>query len=182
MIKNPRFSRFDIGEWSYGEPTVVYWDAGATLRIGRYCSIAPEVTILLGGEHHWDWVTTYPFSLMSAGARSLPGYPHTKGDVVIGHDVWIGHGATILSGVRIGNGSVIGARAVVTRDIEAYSICVGSPASPVRRRFSEPIARALERIAWWNWPDDKVREAWPLLQSSDVAAFVRQYDPHPSWD
>lgn len=56
--EHQEYARFAVGSGSCGEPEVVFWDCGATLRIGRYSSIVPGVTILLGGEHHTDWVTT----------------------------------------------------------------------------------------------------------------------------
>jgi len=175
LSENPRYATYQVGEWSYGEPEVVYYDSGARLRIGRFCSFAPGVTILLGGEHHAEWVTTYPFSLVFPDAKALPGYPLTKGDVTVGNDVWIGQDALILSGVTIGDGAVVGARSTVTRDVEPYTICAGSPAHSIRPRFPPETIAALRRLAWWNWPLDKVKEAWPLLCSSDVEAFLRKY-------
>jgi acetyltransferase-like isoleucine patch superfamily enzyme len=175
LSDSPKYSSYEVGEWSYGEPEVVYYDSGAQLRVGRYCSFAPGVTILLGGEHHAEWVTTYPFSLVFPEAKALPGYPHTKGDVTVGNDVWIGQDALILSGVTIGDGAVVGARSTVTRDVEPYMICAGSPALAIRPRFPPQTIAALRRLAWWNWPLDKVKEAWPLLCSSDVEAFLQKY-------
>lgn len=175
MRANPRYASIQVGEGTYGYPEVLYDDAGANLTIGHYCSIAPGVTILVGGEHHLDWVTTYPFSLLVDEAKSLPGYPFSRGDVVIGNDVWIGYGATILSGVKIGDGAVIAARSVVTRDIEPYSIVAGSPARHLHYRFSEEIIRSLTDIAWWTWPSSKIQKAWPLLQSGRVEEFIQKY-------
>src|SRR6266536_1924921 len=109
MAENKRYSDYHIGVGTYGRPEIIYYDAGATLKIGNYCSIAPGVKILLGGEHHTEYVTTYPFSLLLGEATYLPGYPYGKGDVVIGNDVWIGQDAMILSGTRIGDGSAIDA-------------------------------------------------------------------------
>ena len=84
----------EIGAHTYGKPEVVpFQDAGALLRIGKFCSIAGSVTIFLGGDHRTDWVTTYPFPVLSAFWPSVPSIPHTsitKGDVGIGNDVWIG--------------------------------------------------------------------------------------------
>lgn len=177
LAKDPRYARFVIGEGTYGEPDVVYWDAGATLRVGSYCSIAPGVTILLGGEHHTEWVTSYPFSLVLAGAPPCPGYPLSKGDVIIGSDVWLGRGATVLSGVTIGDGAVIGAGSVVARDVRPYAIVAGNPAARVRYRFEAHQIEALLRIGWWNWPLDRIRQELPLLQSAGVEAFIRAHDP-----
>ena len=83
----------------------------ASLRIGAYCSLAREVTILLDGNHSTDWITTFPFPRFRESARAIAGYNRTRGGVVIGYDVWIGYGATILSGVTIGDGAVVAARA-----------------------------------------------------------------------
>ena len=173
MKANPRYSAFEVGEGSYGYPDVVFYDAGAKLVIGRYCSIAPGVTILLGGEHHLDWVTTYPFSLLVDDAKGLGGYPYTRGDVIIGNDVWIGYDAMILSGIKIGDGAVIAARSVVTKDVEPYSIVAGNPARLLRLRFPEHIIEALREISWWNWPAEKIKEAWPMLQSDRIEEFIR---------
>lgn len=179
MSENRRYDSYDIGEGTYGRPTVDFYDTGAKLKIGRYCSIGPGVRILLGGEHHMNWVTTYPFSLMFDEAKSLPGYPHTKGDVVIGSDVWIGQDALILSGVTINHGVVIAARSVVTKDIEPYSIVGGNPARHIRFRFPETTIQSLLRIAWWDWPSSEIRKAWPILQSPNVDDFITKYSTVP---
>ena len=130
---------------------------------------------MLGGEHRTDWVTTYAFTHLFPEATGFKGHPRTKGDVVIGNDVWIGYEALILSGVRVGNGAVIAARSIVTRDVEPYSIVAGNPARHIRFRFDEAAVKALEEIAWWDWPMDKIKEAWPLLLADDVKAFIAAY-------
>ena len=107
---------FSIGEYSYGRPKVRFPESGRKLTIGRYCSIADKVEILLGGNHRTDWVTTYPFAAMRGLWPTAPDadYHASGGDVTIGHDVWLGSGVLILSGVAIGHGAVVAARAVVT--------------------------------------------------------------------
>jgi len=164
--------RYDIGEYTYGFPKVLSWGEGATLRIGKFCSIAEGVVILLGGEHRIDWVTTYPFSVLFPEAGEFRGHPRTKGDVVIGNDVWIGQEATILSGVTIGNGAVIAARSVVSRPVPDYAIVGGNPARVVRYRFPEPQIRALQEIAWWNWPRERIVRYLPLLLSNQIDDFI----------
>lgn len=175
MAENPRFAAHRIGRGSFGRPTVLSWRDGTALEIGSYCSIADSATIILGGEHRTDWVTTYPFSHFFPEARGFKGHPRTKGDVVVGSDVWIGYEALILSGVRVGNGAVVAARSVVTRSVEPYSIVAGNPARHVRFRFDERAVKALEEIAWWDWPSEKIREAWPLLLADDAQAFIDAY-------
>ncbi len=172
MKRNPAYSRFDIGDWSYGYPEVFSWGEEATLKIGKFCSLAEGVKILLGGEHRIDWVTTYPLSIFFDQADRYPGHPHTKGDVIIGNDVWIAMDAMIFSGVEIGDGAVISARSIVTKDVPAYAVVGGNPAEVIRYRFDEQTRVALRAIAWWNWPEEKIRDALPLLLSSDISRFI----------
>lgn len=169
---------FDIGAHTYGRPTIRWWGEAARLRIGRYTSIADDVTIFLGGNHRVDWVTTYPFPALSEGfwgeAKGITGHPATKGDVVIGNDVWIGQNSVIMSGVRIGDGAVIAAYAVVTKDVPPYAIVGGNPAQEIRRRFSPEVIESLLAIEWWNWPHQKVRRFIPYLLQDDIQMFIQK--------
>lgn len=171
-----KYSKYSLGEWSYGEPKIIDWGQEADLKIGKFCSFATGVKILLGGEHRTDCVTTYPFSLYFRKAHHLPKITTTKGSVVIGNDVWVGQDTMILSGVTIGNGAVIGARSIIAKNVKPYSITVGSPAKHVRFRFSEATIEALERIAWWDWPLEEIERAWPFLLSNKIDEFVKRYD------
>lgn len=161
------------GKGSYGEPRVLSFGEGTKLRIGKYCSIAGGVTILLGGNHRPDWVTTYPFNVLWPHvAGHIQGHPATKGDVIIGNDVWIGLGASILSGVTIGDGAVIGAYAVVAKNVPPYAIVVGNPAKVVKFRFDESTIEQLLTIAWWDWSDAKIASAIPFLLSDNINDFI----------
>lgn len=85
--------------------------------------------------------------------------------------MWIGTEAIVMPGIRVGDGVVIGARAVVTNDVEPYAIVGGNPAKVIRKRFADPdIARLLE-LRWWDWSDDQLRAAMPILTSGDVSAL-----------
>jgi acetyltransferase-like isoleucine patch superfamily enzyme len=163
------------GRWSYGSPSILKWPGSGELKIGNFCSLAGDVTILLGGEHRKSWVSTFPFPAYWPDVSV--GDPHTvtKGDVIIGSDVWIGQGAKILSGVVIGNGAIIGAYSVVAKNVRPYAIVVGSPAKEIARRFSDEQVDALERMEWWNWDDDTIRARMGDIMSSDVSAFIRTY-------
>ena len=121
---------------------------------------------MLGREHRKDWVTTYPFPAFPdvwPEAKDIPGVEISKGDVIIGNDVWICYGATILSGVKIGHGAVIGARAVVTKDVEPYAVVAGNPAREIKKRFTPKQIQKLLDIAWWDWPEEKIRENIKML-------------------
>jgi len=172
--QNPQFAQYDIGDWTYGTPDVFFGE-GSILKIGKFCSIAARVTLLLGGEHYVDWVTTYPFNPLFPSASIYPVNAKSKGNIIIGNDVWIGMNSYVLSGVTIGNGAVIAAHSTVVKDVPPYAIVGGNPAKLIRYRFSQPIIAELEQIAWWNWPIEKIAEAWPYLLSNRVEAFVRAY-------
>lgn len=175
MNQDPRYAIYNIGEWTYGQPDVFSWNEGATLVIGKFCSIAGRVTIMLGGEHNVDWVTTYPFNPLFPQASAYTGHPKTKGNVTIGNDVWIGYDSFILSGVSIGNGAVVAARSTVTRDVPPYSIVGGNPAKIIKYRFSPEVITELEQMAWWNWPLPFILQALPLLLSNQIEAFIQAY-------
>ena len=91
-----------------------------------------------------------------------------KSDIVIGNDVWIGYEAVILAGVTIGDGAIIGARAVVTKDVPPYTIVGGVPAKPIRRRFSQQTIECLEKLRWWDWPRERIAKNIFSIQSGDV--------------
>lgn len=163
--------QYRIGPHTYGSPEVYFYLNNAQLIIGDYCSIASEVGIFLGGEHHPEWVTTYPFGALWSEHDSAD-QPRTRGDVTIGNDVWIGRGANIMSGVTIGDGAVIGARALVVKDVPPYGIVGGNPAKLLRTRFAPEIVEKLLAIRWWDWPEARVRRAGALLQGPDIAGFI----------
>ena len=167
-----RFPMYNIGKGSYGELRIESWKGGGDFRMGAYCSVAKGAKVLLGGEHRHDWVTTFPFSALLASARHIKGHPASKGDVVVGNDVWIGTDALITSGVTIHDGAVIGARAVVTKDVPPYAIVVGNPARVIRFRFPEAIVARLLATKWWQWDDERIALAMPDLLSSDVERFL----------
>lgn len=168
---------YKIGDFSYGNPTVFHWDEPVTLEIGKFCSIAQEVCIFLGGNHRTDWVSTYPFSAIHytfPKGKGIPGHPASKGDIIIGNDVWIGYGACIMSGVKIGDGAVIGARAVVSRDVKPYEIVAGNPAVAIKKRFSDEIIEKLLELQWWNLPLKEIHEIVPLLMT-DPDSFLKNF-------
>jgi acetyltransferase-like isoleucine patch superfamily enzyme len=165
-----------IGDHTYGRPTVLE-KSMAKLNIGKFCSIAANVTVVLG-NHRTDGVTTYPFATMKKfwpAMSSVDFNDHvTKGDVNIGNDVWIGCGATILSGIKIGDGVVVAANSMVTKDLPDYSICGGNPARIIRYRHSPESISALLGIRWWEWSDSIVNERSPDIMG-DVDRFTRRY-------
>lgn len=131
--------------------------------IGKFCSGARGLTLGASG-HHLDRATThtFPWLPVDGGFVDRPGLLVER--VHIGHDVWIGCNAIILSGLRIGNGAVIGAGAVVTRDVPDYAVVGGIPAKTIRLRYTGELAARLSALSWWEWPHEVVRENVGLFQ------------------
>lgn len=152
------------------------------LVIGSFCSIGSGAAFVMAGNqgHRNDWISTFPFYWMSEvptfeGAEN--GY-RPAGDTVIGNDVWIGSEAIIMPGVTIGDGAVIGTRAVVTRDVEPYAIVGGNPARIIRKRFGDDRIALLLDLRWWEWSDDQLRVAMPILTSGNVERLHEHWETH----
>lgn len=130
-----------IGDYSYGEINVLTASKQPKLAIGAFCSIAPNVTFVIHNNHPIDHFTMFPLRRFVLGES----YDEAcgNGGIVVDEDVWIGYGATILDGVHIGRGGVVAAGAVVTRDVEPYTIVGGVPAKPVKKRFSQVVINRL---------------------------------------
>lgn len=167
---------FSFGRYTYGEPNISYPNAGG-LHVGAFCSLAPHANFVLGGNHRADWVSTYPFPNFREHFPTAYGKtPTSKGQIVLGNDVWIGNFSYILSGVTIGDGAVIGACAVVAKDVPPYAVVVGNPGRIVKYRFTEEQIAALLRIRWWDWEKEKIDAEMEYICSPDIAAFIARHD------
>lgn len=140
------------------------------LIIGKFCSIACGAKFLFNSANHTSASqSTYPFPLFyeewGLEKKDVARSWDNKGDIIIGNDVWIGFEAVILAGVTIGDGAIIGARAVVTKDVPPYTIVGGVPAKPIKKRFDEKTVSDLLCIRWWDWPDEKIARNIAAIQS-----------------
>lgn len=146
---------------------------GDKLIIGKYCSIAcGAIFFFTSANHSMNSLSTYPFPIFSEewefdGSKIAKAWDN-KGDIVIGNDVWIGYEAVIMQGVHIGDGAIIGTRAVVTKDVEPYTMVGGIPAQKIKNRFDENTIRKLLEIKWWNWSDEKVKENIEVIQKGRI--------------
>ncbi len=143
------FSDVSIGAHSYVNGGIIR----ERLRIGRFCSIADKV-VIGAPNHDMDLLSTHPFATKSQHDPDF-GRPFRKNqklsrETVIGHDVWIGINSIIIEGVIINTGAVVGAGAVVTKDIPAYAICVGVPAKVIGYRFPSDLIEKLIQAKWWT--------------------------------
>jgi virginiamycin A acetyltransferase len=140
------------------------------LIIGKFCSIAYGAKFLFNGANHTlNSASTYPFPVMANEwdlQMPVSDAWDNKGDIVIGNDVWIGFEAVIMAGVTIGDGAIIGSRAVVTKDVEPYSIVGGMPAKLIRKRFPEEQIAKLLQVKWWNWSEEKIKQNIEKLTDS----------------
>lgn len=179
-----------IGQQTYDNGALIWrYSNSEALKIGKYCSIAHGVEFVCGAGHHsLKNVSTYPLlnRLYKKGQSIMIGedehvrevwddkFALSNGPILIGNDVWIGLNAIIIHGVSIGDGAVILAGAVVTDNIPAYAIAGGIPAKIIGYRFAEQTIKCLQKISWWDWPEDLIRERISDFYS-DVDFFVEKY-------
>ena len=169
-------SNSTLGDYSYAvENTQI-----AFATIGKFANIASHVRIYaskhpmeLASLHHFTYRSSWYFDDAEDNKDFFDwraSYP-----INIGHDTWIGHGAVIMPGVAVGNGAVIGSNAVVTRDVPPYAIAVGVPAKVVRMRFDESVIEQLEKMAWWDWPHETLRERLDDFRKMPATEFLGKY-------
>lgn len=160
-----------VGKFTYGFQNIRIHFMNANLKIGKFCSIADNIDIFLGGNHNYSFISTYPFGHTEesqALSKPILNHPISSGDVIIGNDVWIGSGVTIMSGVTIGDGAVIAARSHVIRDVPAYAIYGGNPARLIKMRFDDEVIKALLKLKWWDFSKNKIKRVIPLLTCKNV--------------
>lgn len=148
------------------------------LIIGSYCSIGSGAVFMMAGNqgHQNQWASTFPFFYQdNDDFRDANDGFERSGDTVIGNDVWIGTEAMIMSGVKVGDGAIIASRAVVTKDVEAYSIVGSNPAKHIRYRFNEHQRAQLTEMKWWEWSELHIKGAMKLLCSSDIEGLYEHW-------
>lgn len=151
--------KVSVGKYTYGTIEIMFYGGiKEFVEIGNFCSIAPEVRFIAGGEHNYKTLSSYPFKV------KLCNYTHEagcKGKITVGDDVWIGFGSIILSGITIGQGSIIGAGSVVAKDVPPYSVFVGSDI--IKTRFPIDIAKKLELFDYSSLSESEIISNIDLL-------------------
>lgn len=182
-------SKVDAGEYSYYDASedtggfedtrVLYAFGQERLRIGRFCSIAAGVTFVMPGANHiHSGPTAFPFFDFGGDWQHelldplIERGPAATRDTVVGNDVWIGREAVVMPGVTIGDGAVIGARAVVAKDVGPYQVVVGNPGKAVRSRYTPEQIEELLAAKWWDWPIDAVSRRLPELVLGSPAGVL----------
>lgn len=172
-----RLNEVEMGDYSYIMQDGSIWCA----TIGKFANIAAAVRI--NAPNHPTWrATLHHFTYRAAdyfeGAENDTDFFAWRREnrVTIGHDVWIGHGAIVLPGRSIGTGAVVGAGAVVTKDIPPYMIAVGNPARVLRPRFPAAVAERMMRLAWWDWPHERLGQALADFRALGAEEFLGKYE------
>ena len=161
----------EIGRYCYGPLNKAH---KLVKKVGNFCSFAQGCDVV--ENHPIEYITTHPMLCLGTAEYDLPydsyagrggaifpgvkprGERHKDGRITIGNDVWLGRNVIITNGANIGNGVIAGAGAVITKDVPDYAIVVGVPARILRFRFEPDQIEALNKIKWWDWSDDKIRE------------------------
>jgi virginiamycin A acetyltransferase len=146
---------------------------GDRLVIGKFCAIAEGSRFIMNGANHaMSGFSTYPFNIFGHGWEEgfdvASWEKENRGDTVIGNDVWIGMEAVVMPGITIGDGAIVAAKSVVTHDVPPYAIVAGNAARVVKMRFDEATVERLLRLAWWNWPADKIGRNLDAIRGSDL--------------
>ena len=175
--RGSRVAHSTLGDYSYCDR---YADI-ANARIGKFANIA-AFSRIGATDHPLETAACHHFLYRSDdywedAARDEAFFAHRRSRLAhIGHDTWIGAGAMIKPEVTLGDGAVVASGAVVTRDVEPYTIVAGTPARVLRLRQPREIAERLIALAWWDWPHDALRGALEDFRNLPAAAFLEKYE------
>lgn len=150
-----------------GNGTFTFSEIPFFATVGKYCSLAEGIEFINPHTHlcteNRDCVYTTNWD-----------QPEPKDKVVIGNDVWIGYGVKILPGVTIGNGAIIGAYAVIAKDVPPYAVVVGNPQVVKRFRFTKEQIEKLEKIKWWDWDKKEIDKNIEVMKN--INKFLKLYE------
>lgn len=186
-IKNVGY-RPKCGKYSYGP---MLYDDGVE-EIGAFCSFAQGACV--APNHALDYITTHPIAYVGCPSGDLSNRTYEeyrnrewylagirpRGTVRklkrihIGNDVWLGRNVIITNSADIGNGVIAAAGAVITKDVPDYAVVAGVPAKIIRYRYSPEQITELNKIAWWNWSDEEIRERFDDFYLP-VDEFIKKY-------
>jgi Acetyltransferase (isoleucine patch superfamily) len=155
----------------------------SSVQIGKFCSIGSFIINATGRHPSSVFVSTHPAFFSEGKAAGFTFINKTKFKelhyveqnylISIGNDVWIGDRVTIFDGIKIGDGAIIGAGSIVTKDIEPYTINVGIPAKPIKKRFTDEQIQWLLKFKWWDRDLDWIKENAELFDK--IEKFMKNY-------
>jgi len=190
VINHPRI---EIGDFSYFGHFEVLEDYASyiapylfplspeKLIIGKFCQVAHGVRFITSSaNHNMNGFSTFPFNnfmmteeTTTEDIQAMFRVPGNKGDTIIGNDVWFGMEAYIMPGVTIGDGAIIGARSVVVKDVEPYSIVAGNPARFIKKRFPDETIKSLLEVKWWDWEVEKIEKNLDAILGMDIKKLLQ---------
>src|SRR5690554_76126 len=152
------------GRDSYHNGNFIVKGLGGVLEIGSFCAIGADVKVILANHDFSKTSMQYSFYAKYFNLKNEPAQKLTS---VIENDVWIGDNSVLLPGITVGTGAVIGAGAIVTKDVPPYAIVAGNPARILRKRFSEEKIEKLLASKWWEWDERKIKTNKSFFLSND---------------
>ena len=177
-----------IGKYSYGP---ICRNHPYIESIGAFSSFAAGTEVV--PNHTDQYLTTHNMIYYGAHHEKFVEFSSLKGKkwyfegvqprrdkiqplkrVKIGNDVWLGRNVIITNYANIGNGVIAGAGAIITKDVPDYAVVVGVPARIIRFRYSPEQIESLNKIAWWDWTDDEIRERYDDFYLP-VDEFIKKY-------
>lgn len=174
---------YPVGKYSYGP--LASGNYQGVESVGSFCSFAFGSDVVL--NHATDYITTHPMidsisdnsCMYSDEAWYFPGVlsrgvAHKATKSKIGNDVWLGRNVIITNGANIGNGVIAAAGAVITKDVPDYAVVAGVPAKIVKYRYTQKQIDALNKIAWWDWSDEEIRDRFDDFYLP-VDDFIKKY-------
>lgn len=162
----PELMRRRLFPYLYGDQRV---------EVGRFCALAMGVSFVTdSANHRYDGFSAFPFAIFDGMEPGRPSIPDAAPrPTIVGHDCWLGRNAMILPGARIGSGVIVGAGAVVGGEVPDYAIVAGNPGRLLRMRFDADTIAELLRIAWWDWPIDRIMAHEAEICGSNLPALSR---------
>lgn len=172
------FSRYNklykgsiLGNVLLGHFTYIAGARTGNCSYGAFCSIGPEAIIGGLGRHPSRWLTTHPafFSTLAQAGLTFSDFDafEETSSTIVGNDVWIGARALVLDGITIGDGAIVGAGALVNRDVEPYAVVGGVPARLIRYRFDQEVISELLSWKWWELPDETLKQIASYFTGQD---------------
>ncbi len=189
FVENSTFGRYteigqgtvvlnsEFGDYSYCTQRCDF----ANTTIGKFANIASSVRVG-ATDHPLDRASLHHFLYRSASywddaENDAEWFEKRRARrASIGHDTWIGHAAQIKPEVTVGHGAVVASGAIVTKDVDPYTIVAGVPAKPVRRRLPDTLAERMIALAWWDWSHEALRETLLDFRSLPVEDFLEKYE------
>ena len=176
-------TRSEVGKYSYLGNNCNF----DQVKIGRFCSIGDNVQVIAAQHPSTGFVSTSPVfydrhsnvGSFTSGQQLFDNYRYVSGTsykVVIGNDVWIGSNSLIIGGVKIGTGAIIAASAVVTKDVEPFSIVGGVPAKFIKYRFEGKQINTIIQSEWWNQTDEWLSSHIETMKNIEIFCLENDQD------